>query len=377
MSKRVRTVPTVIAAVVLVASAAACSARTTGDSAENVTDVAAAGGMTKLVSAAKKEGSLLFYCTASQDKMAAWVKGFTAQYGIKVQIYRAPTNPLYQRFRQEEQIGKNQADMIQVSDLNTVHDASAKGWLAAYTPASAGDFPADSVVAGRAYPMYTTLSAVGWNTRLVPKDLQAKLDSTDPLGALLDPRLKGKIAVADVTAGGPQVASNSNIVYNQQNQYGWNYLKKLAQQRPTVLGSTTDIIDRVVSGDYWATLDGYSSVFAPQAVAGAPVAFRPLPTSSSAEFYLSAVAQAPHPHAARLFEEWATSLPAQTSLANVTQADVLHKGWKDTRKVTNLPWYRRPDKLWSGWATDPRLKGSQLTDFYQRWQSLFGKGAHS
>lgn len=376
MSMRVRTVPVVIAAVVL-ATGAACSSRNTGDSTKDVTDVGAAGGMAKLVSAAKKEGGLLFYCTASQDKMAAWVKGFTARYGIKVQIYRAPTNPLYQRFSQEEKIGKNQADVIQVSDLNTVNDAVGKGYIAKYTPASAGDFPADSVVASSAYPMYTSLSAVGWNTEQVPKDLQDKLDSADPLAALLDPRLKGKIAVADVTAGGPEVASNANIVYNLQSQYGWPYLKKLAQQKPTVLGSTTDIIDRVVSGDYWATLDGYSSVFAPQAVAGAPVAFRSLPTSSSSEFYLSAVAQAPHPYAARLFDEWATGLPAQTSLANVTQADVLIKGWKDTRKVASEPWYRRPEKLWSAWAADPRLKGAQLTAFYKQWQSLFGKSARS
>jgi ABC-type Fe3+ transport system substrate-binding protein len=374
MSMRRRTVPAVIAAVVL-ATGAACSSRNAGEATKDVTDVSAAGGTAKLVSAAKKEGSLLFYCTASQDKMAAWVKGFTAKYGIKVQIYRAPTNPLYQRFSQEEQIGKNQADVIQVSDLNTVNSAVAKGYIAQYTPATAGQFPADAVVASRAYPMYTTLSAVGWNTKVVPQDLQAKLDSGDPLAALLDPRLKGKITVADVTAGGPELASDSNIVYNLQNQYGWDYLKKLAQQKPTVLGSTTDIIDRVVSGDYWATLDGYSSVFAPQAVGGAPVAFRSLPTSSSSLFYLSAVAQAPHPYAARLFDEWATGLEAQTSLANVTQADVLIKGWKDTRKVASQPWYRKPTTLWSGWATDPRLKGDQLTAFYKQWQGLFGKGS--
>jgi iron(III) transport system substrate-binding protein len=361
-----------VAAAVLLLTAA-CSSSNTSASAAKVTDVATAGGMDTLVSKAKQEGTLLFYCTASQDKVAAWVKDFTAKYGIKVQIYRAPTSPLYQRFSQEEEVGKDQADVIQLSDLNTVKTAISKGYMATYTPVDAGKFAAANVIAGKAYPMYTTLSAVGWNTKLVPADLQTKLESPDPLNALLDPRLKGKIAVVDVTAGGPELASDANIVYNQASTYGWPYMKKLGAQNPAVVDSTTTVLQDVTSGDYWATLDGYSSVFAPGVIAGAPLAFRPLPISSSAEFYLSTVTQAPHPYAARLFEEWATTLAAQTSLANITQADVLINGWVDTRKVTSEPWYTAPTTLWNGWATDSRLQGSQLQSFYQQWQAIFGK----
>jgi ABC-type Fe3+ transport system substrate-binding protein len=361
-----------LAAGLLVLTAACGSSKSTS-TAKNISTVAAAGGMDTLVSKAKQEGTLLFYCTASQDKVAAWVKAFTAKYGIKVQIYRAPTNPLYQRFSQEEEVGKNQADVIQLSDLNTVQTAISKGYMATYAPASAAQFAPATVVANKAYPMYTTLSAVGWNTQKVPADLQTQLKGTDPLTALLDPRLKGKVAVVDVTAGGPELASDANIVYNQSAQYGWPYLKKLGAQKPAVVDSTTTVLQDVVSGEYWATLDGYSSVFAPQVVTGAPIAFRPLPTSSSAEFYLSSVEQAPHPYAARLFEEWATGLDAQTSLSNITQADVLIKGWVDNRKVKSEPWYTAPQSLWNGWATDPRLKGDQLKSFYSQWQGIFGK----
>jgi len=132
-------------------------------------------------------------------------------------------------------------------------------------------------------------------------------------------------------------------------------------------------VQDIISGDYWATTDGYDSVFAPQVVSGAPVAFRPLPVSSSAEFYLSTVAQAPHPYAARLFEEWATSLPAQTSLSNIAQGIVFIKGWTDDRTVTKEPWYVAPETLWNGWATDPRLQGTKLQDFYSKWESILGK----
>jgi iron(III) transport system substrate-binding protein len=361
-------------AALALAMLAACGSQSGAAAAgSNVSDMHAAGGMQSLITKAKKEGSILLYCTASQDKVAAWVKGFTAKYGIKVQIYRAPSNPLYQRFSQEEQVGRDEADVIQLSQLDTVKQAISQGYIAKYTPAGAVKFAAQTVVPGRAYPMYTTLSAVAWNTKLVPAELQAKLDSSTPLSALLDPRLKGKIAVVDVAAGGPELASDSDIVYHMQHQYGWAYMEKLAKQHPTVVSSTTDVLGGVESGDYWATLDGYTSVFGPQAVSGAPVAFRALPTSSSAEFYLSTVQQAPHPYAARLFEEWATTLPAQTSLANITQADVLIKGWVDKRQVAKRSWYHAPTSIWYGWATAPQLQGSGLAAFYKKWHALFGQ----
>lgn len=354
--------------------AAACGSSSPSQSAgSSMTNLSSAGGMSTLVAKAKQEGTLLFYCTASQDKMTAWVKGFTAKYGIKVQIYRAPGGPLYQRFSQEEEVGKDQADVIQNSNLSTVQQAVSKGYIAQYTPVTASDFAKSVVVPGKAYPMYTSASAVGWNTQLVPKDLQKKLEGPDALNALLDPRLKGKIAVVSVTAGGPELANAANIVYNQASTYGWPYLQKLAKQDPVVVNSTTTAVQDVISGDYWATTDGYDSVFAPKVVSGAPVAFRPLPVSSSAEFYLSTVAQAPHPHAARLFEEWATSLQAQTSLSNIAQGIVFIKGWTDHRTVTKEPWYVAPKTLWNGWATDPRLQGTQLQDFYSKWESILGK----
>jgi iron(III) transport system substrate-binding protein len=353
--------------------AAACGSSSSGSTTKKVTDVSAAGGMSQLVSQAKKEGTVLFYCTASQDKMAAWVKGFTAKYGIQVQIYRAPTNPLYQRFSQEEEVGRDKADVLQVSDLTTVKDAINKKYLAKYAPQTAGQFPSGAIVPNYAYPMYTSLSAVAWNTKLVPKDLQAKLDGSDPLNALLDPRLKGKVAAVDVTAGGPELANDATIALHLASKYGWPYVRKLAAQKPTIVDSTTSVLDAVESGDDWATVDGYSSVFGPGAVAGAPVAFRNMPDASSSEFYFGTVQQAPHPYAARLFEEWATSLPAQSSLANITQADVLINGWKDTRKVSKEPWYHSPNTVWTGWVNDPRIAGSNLQSFYNKWQGYMGK----
>ena len=333
-------------------------------------DLATVGNLAALAAKAKSEGALLMYGAPSEDKISEWVKPFSEKYGIPVQYYRAPTNPLYQRFSQEQQVGKTQADVIAISDYNVLLDAIKKNWIADYTPSTAALFSADTIIPKKAYPLYLTSQGIGWNTHVVPADLQDKLKA-DPFGALLDPRLKGKIVVVSVTAGGPQIAQAANIVYNLADKYGWNYLQKLAAQQPAIVNSTPNALDAVVAGDYWATPDANPSVFAPKAVDGAPIAFRAPDVASATEFTLSVVQNAPHPYSARLFSEWATSLEAQNALANITESDVTIHGWQDQRAVKKLPWYAPTKQFWFGAATDPRLQGDNLKDFYKRWQEIF------
>jgi iron(III) transport system substrate-binding protein len=340
---------------------------------EGPVDLKAAGGMDQLVAKAKKEGALLLYGAPSQDKMEAWFTGFQQKYGIPIQYYRAPSNPLYQRFAREQRAGKTLADGLLLSEHHLVADAASKRWLAKYTPENADKFPKDGVFPATAYPLYLTLAGVGWNTRVVPADLQQKL-LAEPLEGLLDPRLKGKVTVVNVTAGGPQLASNANIVYRLGDKYGWKYFEELAKQDPGLVNSTTSAVDAVIAGDYWATLDGYPSVFAPKIIEGAPLAFQSPEVASATEFYLSLVSGAPHPNAARLFEEWAMSLEAQSALAIITQGEVLIDGWVDRREIRKQPWYKPPKELWLGWSKDPRLDGEQLKQFYARWQGIFGRG---
>lgn len=331
-----------------------------------------AGGMEALIAKAKAEGGVLLYGAPSADKITLWVKAFQDKYGIPVQYYRAPTNPLYQRFVQEAQVGRVQADLISVSDLNVLKDAVSKKLVTGYTPSRADDFVPETVIPGMAYPLYITVEAVGWNTRVVPEDLQKKFQE-DPYEALLDPRLQGKIALVTVTAGGPQIAANANRAINLKDKYGWPYLEKLADQKPAVLPSTTAMLDAVIAGDYWASPDANPSVFGPKAVDGAPIAFATPEVASATQFNLSIANNAPHPYAARLFMEWATSKEAQEALAVITESDVGLKTWTDNRKSKEMPWYRPARTLWYGAADLPEVQGAELKAFYAKWQGLFGR----
>jgi len=331
----------------------------------------AAGGMEQLAAKAKEEGALLIYGAPAADKMAEWFAGFEEKYGIPVQYYRAPTNQIYQRYSQEQSVGRKMADGVIFSVYEVVQDANSKGWIAEYTPQTADKFPEEAVIPGRAYPAYLTVQSIGWNTSLVPEDLQKAL-TEDPLQALLDPRLKDKIAIVSVTAGGAQIAGSANLALHQAEQYGWEYLEKLAGQNPVVINTSPALLEAIIAGDYWATFDGYDSIFAPAIVEGAPLAFAPPKIAAATEFYMSVAANAAHPYASRLLMEWMTSEEAQNSLANISQAAVTIEGWQDEREIAKQPWFRKAEQLWFGAATDPQLQGENLKAFYERWQSIFG-----
>lgn len=328
-----------------------------------------AGDFDALVAKAKAEGGLLVYGAPSQDKFGRWTKLFEREFGIPVSYYRGPSNSVYQRFVQEQRAGRRLADIISISDVNVIGDGVRKGMIASYAPRTAELYPANARLDGGAYPLFVSLSPVAWNTRVVPQDLQARL-AADPLGAILDPRLKDRIVMVDIAAGGPQLATSANLTNRGADRYGWAYLERIAAQRPTVARTSPVILDSVIAGDAWVAFDGYDSIFAPAAAAGAPLAFSyPDPVAAS-PFYVSVARHAAHPYAARLFSEWSTSVAAQNSLASITNTQVLIRGFKDERSILKMPWYRPPKNLYLDWQQDPALQLENLHDYIRRWRAL-------
>lgn len=330
-----------------------------------------AGGFDQLVAKAKAEGALMVYGAPSQDKFGRWTALFEREFGIPVSYYRGPSNTVYQRFAQEQHAGRRIADIISISDLNVIEDGVRKGMIARYTPRTSGLFPQNAQLQGAAYPLFVSLSTVAWNTRVVPPDLQEAL-ARDPLRALLDPRLKDRITLVDIAAGGPQIATSANLTNRGARQYGWPYLERLARQRPTIARTSPVILDSVTAGDAWVAFDGYDSIFAPAAVAGGPLAFvYPDPVAAS-PFYVSVARHAAHPFAARLFSEWSTSLAAQQALATITNTLVLIRGFRDERTIRDMPWYKPPRNLYLEWQRDPQLQNENLRDYFRRWRALMG-----
>ena len=361
------------AALIAVGSLAACSGTGGGDatppSTASSSETTSPDQMDALIAAAKKEGSITFYGTPEEAKVTAWVKDFTDQYGITVNIYRAPSVDVYQRFSQEESAGRHEADLVTLSVPNYITDATNKGWALDYTPQTADTFKKDFVGEGRAFPLYVTTHAIAWNTDKV-SSADSKAIIKDPYKAMLDPKYKGHIALVTAAAGGGQMSTYYNIVNNPD--LGQDYLEKLAKQDPIVVTSAVTMASDLAAGEYWIAFPSSDTTVWPQIQDGAPLEFSYTPNADSSTHQMFISANAPHPNAARLFMEWATSAKAQTSIANISGGAVATSLWKDDRELIKEPWYKAPDQLSMEWATDPGFTNG-VEELTNNWLTTFGQ----
>ena len=323
----------------------------------------------ELVEQAEDEGSVTFYGTPDEDKVREWVKAFESEYDIDVNIYRAPSSDVFRRFGQEEQAGQHQADLVTMSVPDYISQATEQQWVADYSPQSSEYFAEDMRIAENAYPLYISTNAIAWNTNEVTEQEAQSLRESG-YDALLNPKWKGRIGVVSAAAGGPQVSMYGAIAKDPS--LGWEYLEDLAAQDPAVFESSVPLISNALSaGEYPVAFPAPDSILAPAITDGSPLKFfYPTPTTSSAH-YMFISSNAPHPAAARLFMEWATTVEAQTSIANISGGLVAHSEWQDERPIAREEWYQSPEDINVAWATDAEFQ-DQVEEITERWLGIFG-----
>lgn len=329
-----------------------------------------AGDMQSLVKKAKKEGEVTFYGTPGESKVRQWVKAFESKYDIKVNIYRAPSSDVFNRFSQEEQADRHKADLVTVSVPAYINQMSKKGWVADYAPKDKDKFPEDAAIAGNAYPLYITTNAIAWNTDNVSKADVANLRKNG-YQELLNPKWKGKVGVVSAAAGGPQVSIYGEIA--DDSNLGWGYLESLAAQNPAVYESSVPLISNALAaGEYPVAFPAADTILAPEIAKGTNIEFfYPTPTTSSSH-YMFISENAPHSAAARLFMEWATSVEGQSSIADISGGVVAHEGWVDKRPITKQEWYEAPEDINLDWERDPKFQ-DRVESITNRWLKTFGK----
>ena len=89
-----------------------------------------------LVAAARKEGTLTIYTPSEIDMMVNWCASFTRSYGVQVKAVRGPGYPMFDRWLNEERVGRHFADVIQTSDSALLDSAPTQGFIATYKPAA-------------------------------------------------------------------------------------------------------------------------------------------------------------------------------------------------------------------------------------------------
>ena len=307
-------------AVTSVALAAGCSSgggssssssSSGGTDASTATSLAALGGMSALVKAARAEGELnVITLPANWANYGNIMKDFTAKYGIKINDAN-PDGSSQDEINAMEQL-KGQSRAPDVLDMGTAFavQADQKGLLAPYKVATWGNIPADSKASDATwYDDYGGFVAIGYNPAKVKVAPTSFKD-------LLNPMYKKQVAIngnptqASAAFSAVYAAALANGGSLDNIQPGIDYFKKLSQVGnfvpvtacpTTVESNQTPIViwwDYLLASEIGSSVKGFKIV---------------IPSDGHyAAYYDQAINKdAPHPAAARLWEEYLYSATGQ------------------------------------------------------------------
>ena len=310
--------------------------------AAKATSLAAFGGMSSLIKAAKAEGELnVITLPANWANYGNIMKDFTAKYGIKIKDAN-PDGSSQDEINAMEQL-KGQSRAPDVLDMGTAFaiQADQKGLLAPYKVATWSNIPADSKASDATwYDDYGGFVAIGYNPAKVKVAPTSFKD-------LLNPMYKKQVAIngnptqASAAFSAVYAAALANGGSLDNIQPGIDYFKKLNQVGnfvPVTAGPTTVESNQtpiVIWWDYLLASEIGSSVKGFKIV---------IPSDGHyAAYYDQAINKdAPHPAAARLWEEYLYSTTGQNDFmggfARPVEFDALQTaGTLDATDLKNLP----------------------------------------
>lgn len=267
----------------------------------------AASSDPKVIEAAKKEGTVSLYSSASTGPSNATAEAFKKKYGISVSVYRAGSSDVATRVQSEEQAGRPQADALIIEEPAL---SLLMPFLAAY------DSPERAEIAA-AYkdPKFTLIrmyvAQIGWNKNAVKAEAAPK-DWKD----LLDPKWKGRFGSLDPHVTATTLAWQVMV----EKLYGPTFLQQFGANQPKLYASTNAMSQAIVSGEIDVGLTNSFGVIQ-MAETGAPIAGVVPPETVLFGGNIAVFAKAPHPNAARLFCDFCCSAEGQTVI-NVAGATI-------------------------------------------------------
>jgi len=312
-----------------------------------------------LIAAAKKEGKVVWYTSVDIKVAEAVAQAFRSEYpDIEVEVERSGSERVLQRINQEYQSNIHNVDVVNSSDASHFLFWKQQKWLAQYMPSDALKFPSQYRDPEGYYATWrATLSVMGYNTKLV----DAK-DAPTTYADLLDPKWKGKLCKSHPGYSGTSLTGTYAIV----KALGWDYLEKLSKQGVQQLQSTTATPKSIASGERAVMVDGNEYNMFIEIDNKSPVRIiypkegTPFVTSPSAIF-----AQAPHPNAARLFENFIFTAKVQQLIVDKGGTRSVHPDVKEPANRTPLSQIKLlPD--------DPVGMLPQIAEIKKRYVALFG-----
>jgi len=313
----------------------------------------------QMLAAAEKEGKVVWYSSVDVKVAEEIKKLFQQQYPkIDMEVERSGSERVFQRINQEYQANIHNVDVVNSSDASHFLFWKQQKWLASHKPPDLAKFPKDGYDPDGYYATWrATLNVMGYNTNLV-KDADAPKGYKD----LLDPKWKGKLVKAHPGYSGTALTGTYALV----KALGWDYFEKLSKQGVQQLQSTTAPPKTIASGERAVQVDGNEYNMFIEIDKKSPVKIiyavegTPFVTSPTAVF-----AQAPHPNAARVLQNFLYTAKAQQILVDAGGARSLHPDVKEPANRTPLGKIKLlPD--------DPKGMLPQVNEIKKKYTAIFG-----
>ena len=286
----------------------------------------------QLVSAAQKEGKVVWYSATDVQVAEKLARAFEARYpGIKVQVERSGAERIFQRINQEYGSKIYSADVVETSDAVHFIHFKKQGWLLPAVPSDVAKFwPKDEKDPDGQFAAYRAhLSVIAYNTKLVPKE-QAPKSLTD----LLDPKWAGKMVKAHPGYSGTIMTGTQAL---SQSPLGWKYFEALGKQKVMQVQSSTEPPKKLAAGERSVMADGNEYNVFVLKESGVPI--EPVYATEGTPIVIGNAAilkNAPNPNAARLFYHYMFSREAQQANSDVGGLRSFHPEVKEKAGRTPL-----------------------------------------
>jgi iron(III) transport system substrate-binding protein len=312
-----------------------------------------------LVAAATKEGQVTWYTSADLQLAEKVGKAFEQKFPrIRARVERAGGERIFSRVAQEYAAGLHVPDAVSTGDAAQFIAWKRSGLIAAYVPDDvARHIPAEHRDPDGFYAtVRSSLCVMAYNTQL--------LNSTDApksFADLLDPKWKGRIVKAHPSYSGTIMTST----YQMVRELGWGYLEKLAQQQLLQIQSATDTPKKVVLGERPVMADGNESNVLLLKETGQPIeVVYPVEGTPSIVQPSAVFVAAPHPNAARLFQNYLFTVEGQELFVNIGGLRSVHALVKDKPDRASLSSIKV-------WKDDPAAVETQGEEIKRRYSQIF------
>ena len=313
----------------------------------------------ELIEAAKKEGKVVWYSAVDLKVAQGVAKSFEKAYpGITVQVERTGSERLFQRVSQEIASNIHAVDVLDGSDQAMFVTWKKQGILAAYIPEELLKWPAEQRDPDGLYASVRfTLMPIAYNTNLVKPE-----DAPKSFAELLEPKWTGKMVKAHPSYSGGIVTST----FQTMRALGWDYFKKLGQQKVLQVQSATEQPKKLALGERAISADGLEYVHTLLKEKGAPIAIvYPREGTPFIPGCDGIAKDAPHMNAAKLFMSFLVSRETQQYLVD-------EAGLRSFHPDVKLKAGRTPLSQIKLFKSDPEGQEAATAEIKKKYAEYFG-----